>query len=105
MPGMFNLFKKHLRKRLRSQPFPPFWLDIIHKNVPILARVFLSGQEFGVPTGLADQDHEGSLTPNRHITCELNRALGWLRLCVSGFPPRTVTSGRFPQGLTKLPES
>ena len=32
---MFSFFKQHHRKRLRSQPFPPSWLDIIHNNVPI----------------------------------------------------------------------
>jgi len=36
---MFNLFKQHRRKRLRSQPFPLSWLDIIHKNVPIYDRL------------------------------------------------------------------
>ena len=36
---MFHLFKQHRRKRLRSQPFPPAWLDIIKKNVPIFDRL------------------------------------------------------------------
>ncbi len=36
---MFNLFKQQRRKRLRSQPFPLSWLDIIHKNVPIYDRL------------------------------------------------------------------
>ena len=36
---MFNLFKQLRRKRLRSQPFPPAWLDIIKKNVPIFNRL------------------------------------------------------------------
>jgi Mlc titration factor MtfA (ptsG expression regulator) len=36
---MFNVFKKHRRQRLRSQPFPPAWLAIIEKNVPIYDRL------------------------------------------------------------------
>jgi len=36
---MFNLFKQRRRKRLRSQPFPPAWLDIIKKNVPVYNRL------------------------------------------------------------------
>ena len=36
---MFNLFKQHRRKRLRSQSFPPAWLDIIKENVPIFNRL------------------------------------------------------------------
>jgi len=36
---MFSFFKQPRRKRLRSQPFPPAWLDIIHKNVPIYNRL------------------------------------------------------------------
>jgi Mlc titration factor MtfA (ptsG expression regulator) len=32
---MFNLFKRRRRQRLRAEPFPPGWLEIIKKNVPI----------------------------------------------------------------------
>ena len=36
---MFGIFKQRRRRRLRSQPFPPRWLDIIKKNVPIYHRL------------------------------------------------------------------
>ena len=32
---MFDLFKRRRRQRLRAEPFPPGWLEIIKKNVPI----------------------------------------------------------------------
>jgi MtfA peptidase len=37
--GMFDIFKRRRRERLRSAPFPPAWLDIIVKNVPIYNRL------------------------------------------------------------------
>jgi Mlc titration factor MtfA (ptsG expression regulator) len=37
--GMFDLFKRRRRKRLRSAPFPPAWLEMIVKNVPIYGRL------------------------------------------------------------------
>ena len=36
-------FKKRRREKLRNQPFPAEWLEIIEKNVPIYHR--LSGAE------------------------------------------------------------
>ena len=36
---MFNFFKQRRRQRRRSQPFPPSWLNIINKNVPIYDRL------------------------------------------------------------------
>jgi MtfA peptidase len=36
---MFGWFKNRRRERLRSQPFPPTWLTIIKKNVPIYNRL------------------------------------------------------------------
>jgi len=41
---MFNLFKEHRRKRLRSLPFPPAWLTIIKKNVLIYSRLSQADQ-------------------------------------------------------------
>ncbi len=35
LPG----FKKRRREKLRNQPFPPSWLEIIEKNVPIYRRL------------------------------------------------------------------
>lgn len=32
-------FKKRRREKLRNQPFPPAWLEIIEKNVPIYHRL------------------------------------------------------------------
>ena len=32
-------FKKRRREKLRNQPFPPVWLEIIEKNVPIYHRL------------------------------------------------------------------
>ena len=32
-------FKKRRREKLRNQPFPPAWLEIIEKNVPIYRRL------------------------------------------------------------------
>ena len=42
---MFGWFKNRRRKRLRSQPFPPTWLTIIKKNVPIYNRLPQADQE------------------------------------------------------------
>src|SRR5208282_4231509 len=36
---MFGMFRNRRRERLRSQPFPHSWLDIIKKNVPIFNRL------------------------------------------------------------------
>ena len=36
---MFGIFRKRRRERLRSQPFPPAWLTIIKKNVPVYNRL------------------------------------------------------------------
>jgi MtfA peptidase len=42
---MFGWFKHRRRKQLRSQPFPPTWLTIIKKNVPIYNRLPQPDQE------------------------------------------------------------
>ena len=36
---MFSFFKQRRRQRLRTQPFPPAWLAIIERNVPIYDRL------------------------------------------------------------------
>ena len=36
---MFGMFRNRRRERLRSQPFPHSWLDMIKKNVPIYDRL------------------------------------------------------------------
>jgi len=38
-------FKDRRRKKLASQPFPPQWLVIVEKNVPLYARLPASDQE------------------------------------------------------------
>jgi MtfA peptidase len=42
---MFGWFKNRRRERLRSQPFPPAWLAVIKKNVPIYNRLPQADQE------------------------------------------------------------
>ncbi len=36
---MFGFLKRRRRERIRSQPFPPEWLAIIERNVPMFARL------------------------------------------------------------------
>src|SRR5271166_5850875 len=36
---MFGMFRNRRREQLYSQPFPPAWLDIIKKNVPVFNRL------------------------------------------------------------------
>ena len=55
-------FKKRRREKLRNQPFPPAWLEIIEKNVPIYHR--LSGADKKEIQGhilvfLAEKNFEG----------------------------------------------
>jgi hypothetical protein len=54
--------KKRRREKLRNQPFPPAWLDIIEENVPIYRR--LSGEDRKEIQGhilifLAEKNFEG----------------------------------------------
>ena len=35
--SVFGFFKRQRRERLRSEPFPSAWLEIIEKNVPFYA--------------------------------------------------------------------
>ncbi len=55
-------FKKRRQEKLRNQLFPPAWLDIIEKNVPIFHR--LSGADKKEVQGhilvfLAEKNFEG----------------------------------------------
>jgi Mlc titration factor MtfA (ptsG expression regulator) len=36
---MFNFGKRRRRERLKAQPFPPAWLAIIERNVPLFSRL------------------------------------------------------------------
>ncbi len=36
---MLGFLKKRRRQRIRRQPFPPEWLAIIERNVPMYARL------------------------------------------------------------------
>ncbi|HYR06998.1 MAG TPA: zinc-dependent peptidase, partial [Longimicrobium sp.] len=36
---MFGFLKQRRRERIRAQPFPPEWLAIIERNVPMYARL------------------------------------------------------------------
>jgi MtfA peptidase len=42
---MFNFFKRRRRQRLRSQPVPGSWLNIIKKNVPMFNRLPRADQQ------------------------------------------------------------
>ena len=55
-------FKKQRRKRLGNQPFPPAWLEIIERNVPIYRRLSKADQkelQGHVLVFLAEKNFEG----------------------------------------------
>ncbi|MGO9414579.1 MAG: zinc-dependent peptidase [Syntrophobacteraceae bacterium] len=58
---MFGL-KKRRREKLRNQPFPPAWLGIIEKNVPIYHRLSLADKkeiQGHILVFLAEKNFEG----------------------------------------------
>ena len=99
---MFNLFKQHRRKRLRSQPFPPSWLDIIHKNVPIYDRLPEADQrelQGHLQVFLAEKFFEGSagleLTEEIKVTIAAQACLLLLHR-KTDYYPRLITILVYP---------
>lgn len=72
---MFGFLKKRLRDRIRQQPFPPAWLAILERNVPMYARLSAEDQaelRRKVLVFVAEKNFEGAgglaLTDEHRVT-------------------------------------
>jgi MtfA peptidase len=99
---MFRMFRNRRRERLRSQPFPPAWLDIIKKNVPILKRlpqVYQRELQGHIQVFLAEKFFEGcgglELTDEIKVTIAAQACLLLLHR-ETGYYPRLVTILVYP---------
>ncbi len=99
---MFNLFKQYRRERLRSQPFPPAWLDIIKQNVPIYDRLSEADQRElhgHIQVFLAEKFFEGcgglELTAEIKVTIAAQACLLLLHR-VTNYYPRLITILVYP---------
>lgn len=99
---MFGMFRNRRRERLRSQPFPPAWLDIIKKNVPIFNRLPQADQrelQGLIQVFLAEKSFEGcgglELTDEIKVTIAAQACLLLLRR-ETDYYPRLVTILVYP---------
>jgi MtfA peptidase len=109
---MFNFFKRRRRQRLRSQPFPPAWLAIIEKNIPIYDRLPEADQQelrAHVQVFLAEKSFEGcgglELTDEIRVTIATQACLLILHR-ETDYYPRLITILVYPHAyLAKGTES
>ena len=99
---MFRMFRNRRRERLRSQPFPHSWLDIVKKNVPIfnrLPRVYKRELQGHIQVFLAEKCFEGcgglELTDEIKVTIAAQACL-LLPHRETGYYPRLVTILVYP---------
>ena len=99
---MFGMFKKQRRERLRSQPFPPPWLDIIERNVPIFNRLPPADQrelQGDIQVFLDEKRFEGcgglELTDEIRVTIAAQACLLLLRR-ETDYYPRLITILVYP---------
>ncbi len=99
---MLGWFKNRRRKRLRSLPFPPAWLTIIKKNVPIFNRLPQADQlelQGHIQVFLAEKFFEGcgglELTDEIKVTIAAQACLLLLHR-ETNYYPRLITILVYP---------
>ncbi len=104
---MFGFLKRRRRERIRAQPFPPEWLAIIERNVPMYARlseadrlelqrrvlVFVDEKSFEGAGGLA-------LTDEIRVTIAAQACILLLRLDDDDYYPRLRSVVVYPTAYT-----
>src|SRR5262245_36238217 len=100
---MFGLFKEARRRRLRSRPFPPAWLDVLRRNVPVYERLPEADQkelQGHVHVFLAEKYFEGcgglTLTDEIKVTIAAQACLLLLHR-EPDYYPRLVTVLVYPE--------
>ena len=100
---MFGFLKQRRRRRLRSQPFPPAWLIVIERNVPIYKRLPQPDQQElqgHIQVFLAEKNFEGcgglELTDEIKVTIAAQACLLLLHR-ETGYYPSLITILVYPQ--------
>jgi Mlc titration factor MtfA (ptsG expression regulator) len=92
---VLDFLKKRRRERIRSQPFPPEWLAIIQRNVPMYARLSEPDQDEllrRVLVFIAEKSFEGAggleMTDEVRVTIAAQACVLLLRLDDDDYYPR-----------------
>lgn len=92
---MFGFLKKRRRERIRAQPFPPEWLAIIKRNVPMYARLSRPDRDEllrRVLVFLGEKNFEGAgglqMTEEIRVTIAAQACILLLRLDDDDYYPR-----------------
>lgn len=92
---MFGFLKQRRRRRIRAQPFPPEWLAIIERNVPMYARLSEADRDElrrRVLVFVAEKNFEGAggleMTDEVRVTIAAQACMLLLRLDDDDYYPR-----------------
>ena len=100
---MFDLFKNRRRRRLRAEPTPPRWLEILERNVPLYRRLEAEDQRelLGhMRVFLAEKHFEGcgglEMTDEIRVTIAAQACILLLRR-ETNYYPRLITILVYPE--------
>jgi len=92
---VFGILKRRRRERIRAQPFPPEWLAIIQRNVPMYGRLSKADRNellCRVLVFIAEKNFEGAggleLTDEIRVTIAAQACMLLLRLDDDDYYPR-----------------
>lgn len=100
---MFGFFTRRRRARIRQRPFPPAWLAVIERNVPMYARLSAEEQDElrqRVLVFVAEKNFEGAggleMTDEIRVTIAAQACILLLRLDDDDYYPRLKSIVVYP---------
>lgn len=104
---MFGFLKRRRRARIRTRPFPPEWLAIIQRNVPMYGRLSEADRDelrARVQVFIAEKSFEGAggleMTDEIRVTIAAQACILLLRLDDDDYYPRLRSIVVYPSAYT-----